>query len=261
MATRSESKKSRPGVSKPDPETVVRDSIASLKAGADPKRAAGQRRYFKEKVEFLGLTGPELRAIDADIWGRVKKTWKYEDAVSYAEAMLKHKYHEIRGLGLLVLLRFRKDFPPSFSGRVRRWLRADRLDNWALVDVFCPDALGPRLENNPGFVKEIKTWTDDPNRWVKRASAVSFIKLARRGKGLDAVYDIAARLFPAGDDLIHKATGWLLREAGKTDRPRLRMFLLKHGPAIPRTTLRYAIEHFPEEERKNIMNRTRAKKA
>lgn len=260
MAARAE-KKSRPGVPKPDPEILARSSVVNLESLADPRRAAGQHRYFKEQVAFLGLTSPQIKEIEAGIWEKVRGAWVFSDAVAYAEAMLSREFHEVRALGLLILLRFRGDFPPSFSGRVRRWLRADRLDNWALVDVFCPDALGPMLENNPGFVKEIKTWTDDPNRWVKRASAVSFIKLARRGKCLDAVYEISARLFPAGDDLIHKATGWLLREAGKTDRPRLRMFLLKHGPAIPRTTLRYAIEHFSEQERQNIMNRTKAKKA
>ena len=100
----------------------------------------------------------------------------------------------------------------------------------------------------------------NPNRWVKRASAVSFIKLARRGIHLDAIYDIAVRLFPVQDDLIHKATGWLLREAGKADAPRLRAFLLKHGPAIPRTSLRYAIERFSETERKSLLAKTKAVK-
>jgi len=240
-------------------KTLVRDSIAALNACADPERAGGARRYFKEQVEFLGATTPQMREIESEIWGRIQGKWKLEDAVAYAEAMLKGKFHEIRGLGLLVLLRFRKDFPPSFRAKVREWLSADRLDNWALVDLFCPDALGPLLEKDPGFVKEIKTWTADPNRWVKRASAVSFIKLARRGKHLDPIYDVAARLFAVDDDLIHKAAGWLLREAGKADRSRLRAFLLKHGPAVPRTTLRYAIERFPEAERKDLLVKTKGK--
>jgi 3-methyladenine DNA glycosylase AlkD len=59
------------------------------------------------------------------------------------------------------------------------------------------------------------------------------------------------------DDLIHKATGWLLREAGKTDMPRLEKFLLENGVAIPRTTLRYAIERFPEDKRKRLLTKTK----
>lgn len=242
------------------PENAARASIASLKACADPKRAEGQRRYFKEQVEFLGLTTPKMREIEAEVWQKVRGTWGFPEAVAFAETMLKERFYEIRALGLLILLRFRKEFPASFPERVRGWLRADRLDNWALVDVFCPDALGPILEKDPKFVTEIKTWTADSNRWVKRASVVSFIKIARRGTHLDAVYEIAVRLFPVQDDLIHKATGWLLREAGKADAPRLRAFLLKHGPAIPRTSLRYAIEHFPETERKALLAKTKAVK-
>jgi 3-methyladenine DNA glycosylase AlkD len=239
---------------------LVRDSIAALESHADPKRAAGQRRYFKEQVEFLGLTSPQIREIGVEIWGRVRKTWGFSDAVAYAEAMLSREFYEIRTLGLLVVLRFRKDFPPSFMDHVRGWLAANRLDNWALVDVFCVDALGFLLEKHPELIAKIKTWPGDPNRWVKRASAVSFINPARRGRCLDTIYDIAVKLFPVQDDLIHKATGWLLREAGKTDRPRLRSFLLKYGPEIPRTTLRYAIEHFPEAERKILLTRTKAVK-
>ncbi|NMD11345.1 MAG: DNA alkylation repair protein [Acidobacteria bacterium] len=242
------------------PENAARASIASLKACADPKRAEGQRRYFKEQVEFLGLTTPKMKEIEADVWQKVRGTWNFPEGVAFAEAMLREPYHEIRGLGLLILLRFRQEFPASFPDRVRGWLQTDRLDNWALVGVFCPDALGPILEKDPKFVAQIKTWAGDPNRWVKRASAVSFIKLARRGIHLDAIYDIAVRLFPVQDDLIHKATGWLLREAGKADAPRLRAFLLKHGPAIPRTSLRYAIERFSETERKSLLAKTKAVK-
>jgi 3-methyladenine DNA glycosylase AlkD len=239
------------------PEALARESAATLKSQGDPARAAGQRRYFKEQVEFLGLTTPRIREVEADLWGRVRSRWALSDATAFTEAMLGGKYFEIRALGLMLLLRFKKEFPAEFPSRVRRWLAADKLDNWALVDVFCPPALGPFLEKDPGFAAEIQTWTKDRNRWVKRASAVSFINLARRGACLEAVYDIASRLFPVDDDLIHKATGWLLREAGKTDRPRLRAFLLKHGPSIPRTALRYAVEKFPEPERLDLLARTK----
>ena len=59
------------------------------------------------------------------------------------------------------------------------------------------------------------------------------------------------------EDLAHKAVGWLLREAGRTDRARLERYLLAHGPAIPRTSLRYAIEHFPPRERRRLLEATR----
>jgi 3-methyladenine DNA glycosylase AlkD len=86
---------------------------------------------------------------------------------------------------------------------------------------------------------------------------VSFIKLARKAEFLPAIYEISASVFPVDDDLVQKANGWLLREAGTTDGARLERFLLKHGPAMPRTTLRYAVERFPEAKRKAILLKTR----
>ena len=119
--------------------------------------------------------------------------------------------------------------------------------------MLCPDSVGALLVRFPELVAQIKTWARSPNRWVRRASLVSFIRLARKGDYLDAIYEISASLFADSDDLIQKANGWLLREAGKADRQRLEKFLLQHGPEIPRTTLRYAIERFDEKKRESIL--------
>jgi 3-methyladenine DNA glycosylase AlkD len=92
---------------------------------------------------------------------------------------------------------------------------------------------------------------------VRRAAAVSLVRLAARGLSLDAAYAVANALLADEHDLIHKATGWLLREAGRTDRTRLERYLLGHGPAVPRTALRYAIEHIPAERRRELLLATR----
>jgi 3-methyladenine DNA glycosylase AlkD len=86
---------------------------------------------------------------------------------------------------------------------------------------------------------------------------VSFIKLARKAEYLAPIYEVAGSVFDVDDDLVQKANGWLLREAGKADTARLERFLLDRGPAIPRTTLRYAIERFPEAKRKALLRRTK----
>jgi 3-methyladenine DNA glycosylase AlkD len=74
---------------------------------------------------------------------------------------------------------------------------------------------------------------------------------------LDTVYKISALLFRDDEDIVQKANGWLLKEAGKTDSCRLKDFLLEHGPRIPRTTLRYAIEKFSVDERRQILAKTK----
>jgi 3-methyladenine DNA glycosylase AlkD len=109
------------------------------------------------------------------------------------------------------------------------------------------------LDRFPDLFSTMVEWTKSPHVWVRRAAAVSLVKFARRGKHLDIAYRIARRLLADKEDLIHKAVGWLLREAGRTDSDRLVGFLCQHGPKIPRTTLRYAIERFPNQQRKRLL--------
>ena len=156
-----------------------------------------------------------------------------------------------------MLNRFKKDFPISLFEEIEGWLAGDLLDNWASVDAFCTDAMAALLTKYPELVSRLKMWPRHPNRWVKRASAVSFIKLARKGEFLPAIYDISVALFPVQDDLVQKANGWMLREAGKADLKRLERFLLRHGPHIPRTSVRYAIERFDEAKRKVLLLKTK----
>jgi len=129
------------------------------------------------------------------------------------------------------------------------------------VDTLCPQVLGALLVDYPDLLTEIAEWAGAPNRWVRRASIVAFLKLLKKEQYLDAAYAMAARHFASGDDLVQKANGWLLREAGKRDAQRLEKFLLANGLAMPRTTLRYAIERFPETRRGELLRLTRARKS
>jgi 3-methyladenine DNA glycosylase AlkD len=236
---------------------LAAQGIKRLKALADPVRAAGAQRYFKETVSFLGVAAPDMRELTREFFQIIKPAWGVEQATEFCALMLPNPYHEVRGLGILVFERYRQSFPKSTFAVIKGWLLADYCNSWALVDVLCPTSVGALLEKYPDLVSEIKAWTKSPNRWVRRASIVSFIKLARKTQYLDAIYGIVGSHFADGDDLIQKASGWLLREAGKADPGRLEKFLRRHGPAIPRTTLRYAIERFPEPKRKALLQATR----
>jgi 3-methyladenine DNA glycosylase AlkD len=241
------------------PKAAADEIIQALKKKANPQRAAGAQRYFKEKINFYGMTSVEAREIADEVYRSVQGEWTVREAVELCEILLPDPYYEPRAEAILILLRFKKEFGPEIFSRIKKWLARDYCDNWALVDVLCPEAMETLLKKYPELVEKIKDWTQSPNRWVKRASAVSFITLARRGQYLDDVYEISKRLFPTDDDLIHKAAGWLLREAGKTDMPRLEKFLLNKGASIPRTTLRYAIERFPADKRKRLLEKTKTR--
>jgi 3-methyladenine DNA glycosylase AlkD len=235
------------------PQAVARQAVTRLRTYSDPVRAAGATRYFKGTIQTFGATASHVRAVAADLYRSVKGQWTVHEAITLCDILFARPELESKGVGALVLNRFKKDFPALLFDRIKGWLEANRLDNWASVDVFCTDAMAALLKKYPALVNKIRKWPEHPNRWVKRASAVSFIKLARDPRFLPAIYDIALFLLPANDDLVQKANGWLLREAGKTDMKLLAEFLLRHGPAIPRTTVRYAIERFDERARKKLL--------
>jgi len=152
-----------------------------------------------------------------------------------------------------VVARFRKSFTPLLLPRWKGWLSANLSANWATTDAMCGLLIGPLLVDRPALALRMRAWSRDRNMWVRRASAVALIPSVRHGAALALGYEIAARLHADRQDLIQKAVGWMLREAGKTDMPRLERYLLANGVRIPRTTLRYAIERFPEPKRRQIL--------
>ena len=244
----------------PGIEQVAQTLIQGLRRLRDPVRAAGTQKYFKHTVVALGVDTPTLRAFVKEQVRPLVGTWTLDQAVECCDRLLRGPEMEIQGAGFLLLGAFKKGFTMDLVSPARRWL-GSQLDNWALVDGFCNTVLSPLLEQSPEFEKTLRVWSRDRSLWVRRAAIVTLVPLARRGRVLDTVYGLATEHFQDHEDLMHKALGWLLREAGKTDSERLRRFLLQHGPATPRTTLRYAIERFPSKQREQLLGLTRAAKA
>ena len=241
------------------PKKLSQHALAILKENADPKKAEQGYRYFKEKVSILGISVSDLRQIAGELYKEIRPYWTLDDAIEFCELMLPDKHLEVKAIAIRIFERFVKSLKREHLFLIKKWINKNYCDNWAMIDHICPEIVSTLIDSYPDLVDEIITWTDSKNRWLRRAAAVSFIKHARQGKYIDAVYKIAKRLFPDQDDLIQKANGWLLRESGKTDMKRLEKFLLTHGKEIPRTTLRYAIERFPEAKRKEILVKTREK--
>lgn len=238
---------------------LVQQALQSLQAVADERVATQARVYFKghEAVSFFGVAAPALRQIERELYQAVKGHWTVAEAVDCCELLLKEQRQEARLVGMLLLAHYHKAFEPELLDQLETWLAKDYCNNWALVDTLSPMVIAPLLRRFPALLPRVEAWTLATNLWLRRASLVALIPLARKGEHLDVAYANAERLFGDTEDLIHKATGWLLREAGKADLPRLQAFLVQHGPRLPRTTLRYAIERFPEAERKQLLAQTR----
>src|SRR5262249_7009786 len=164
---------------------------------------------------------------------------------------------EVKSVGIEVVARYRRDFRPRLLPAWKRWLARNYSANWATTDAICGQLIGPLIVAYPELGVRLRAWARDRHLWVRRASIVGRIPLARRGGSLDLVYEIARRLHPDTEDLIHKAVGWTLREAGKTDMARLERYLRANGRSIPRTTVRYAIERFPAGQRAVLLRETR----
>jgi 3-methyladenine DNA glycosylase AlkD len=243
----------------PTPQQAADETLRLIKAGADQARAASYQRYFKEPVNCYGLDYQRVKQIKADLIARVAQGWNIVDAVSFCDAMLEDDHMEARGIGFQIVAHFVAQAPPELLAHIQRWLEA-YCGNWGLVDNLAPSVLAPLLELYPKLIPEVVSWTASPNQWVRRGAAVAFVPLVSTSEHLGTAYEIATRLFDDREDLIHKAVGWLLREAGKTDSKRLEKFLLANGPRVPRTTVRYAIERFPKDERKRLLEATRGAK-
>lgn len=253
-------KASPPGRARPiSPRGFARRALALLKEHADQQTAHGVQKYFKREVKTFGVRAPVLRRIESDLYQQTLRAWTEEEALELCSLLLPDRRLEAKALPLLTLRRFAKRLGPAFLDTAEDWLSRNYCDNWATTDALCPSTVGTVIENHPQTIRRVLRWTRSPNRWVRRASAVSFVNIARRGRHLEAAYDVARRLFSdREDDLVQKGNGWMLREAGRTDPGRLERFLLDHGPAVPRTTLRYAVEHFPERKRKALLARTKS---
>jgi 3-methyladenine DNA glycosylase AlkD len=245
---------SKPAI--PGVEAAARRIIRDLWARRDSARADGVQRYFKNAVAALGIDAPTLWEYARGELRRLKPAWTVTEAMALCDRLLAEKELEIRVAGILILGGFRKEFGPGLLPQAKRWLES-RLDNWALVDGFCSAVLSPLFDRHPAAEQTLRRWSGALTLWARRAALVTLVPIARRGKHLGLAYELAGEHFGDDEDLMHKATGWLLREAGKTDMPRLKTFLLRHGPAIPRTAVRYAIERFPVRERKRLLELTR----
>ena len=241
------------------PKQLAQTARSELRKAADPRIAAGQRMYFQkwEKIIFHGIKTPELRRLECRLYQAVRKEWTYGDALAFCESLMPERYLETKSVALMLLFRFRRRFERDLLHTARRWLERGLCDNWAVTDHLATRIIGSLIDQFEQLAVEVERWSRSPNLWVRRSSAVAFVNLVRRGRHLDRAYRIVTALQPDRHDLIHKACGWLLRESGKADGKRLEQYLLAHGPAIPRTTIRYAIERFPEIERRRILAATR----
>jgi 3-methyladenine DNA glycosylase AlkD len=230
-----------------------------LHALARPAGAFDAARYFRgdSGLRFHNVGATAVRALAREIHLDTREAWSVSDAMRLAESLMRDPYLETKGVAIELLSRYRRAFTPRLLPVWKRWLASDLAANWATTDLMCGRLIGPLLADHPSLIGTMHGWARHRNRWVRRASAVSLIPPMREGLALDDAYAVATLLRGDEDDLIQKAVGWMLREAGRRDQRRLARYLRTNGQTIPRTTVRYAIERFPPRARAALLASTR----
>lgn len=200
------------------------------------------RGQYGEGDVFLGISVPQIRAIAQNASGRL--------SFSELQWLINSKIHEERLGAILILVDMYKKGDNLDKERVFKFYKtnASRINNWDLVDLSAPNIVGDYLlsQEDKGLLYSL---ADSDNLWEKRIAIVSTFAFIRAGQ-FDDTLKIANILMGDEHDLIHKAVGWMLREVGKRNLMVLEKFLKDNYNELPRTTLRYAIERFSENERK-----------
>jgi 3-methyladenine DNA glycosylase AlkD len=229
---------------------MLNSLIKELQEASNPEQAKLLQRYFKtgpgeygEGDIFLGIKVPVTRSIALKYSGMNLKN---------IEILLKSKIHEYRFAALEILVdKFKKSEDKTRGDIVNFYLKNTRyINNWDLVDTSAPYIIGEFLIDKKRDI--LYKLAESKDLWEKRISIISTFAFIRESDFKDSLR-LAEILLGDSHDLIHKAVGWVLREVGKKDESVLKDFLKKHHKDMPRTTLRYAIERFDEDERKRYL--------
>ena len=218
---------------------------------ANPKIAEHSQRFFKTGPGeygygdvFLGIRVPVLRQV-------AKKYVQL--SLAEIETLLGSTYHEERLTGLLILV---KQYDQARTEGEKEAVyqfylnHFPAINNWDLVDTSSPYIVGRHLMDRDRSV--LYQWARSEHLWTRRIAMISQWWLIRNGD-LSEVFSLAEILLEDSQDLIHKAVGWMLREAAKKDLIQAEAFLKQHYQSMPRTMLRYSIEKFPDAKRQRYL--------
>ncbi len=196
---------------------------------------------------FLGLTVPVSRKVAKEFAGL---------PLNEIKILLANKYHEVRMVALAILV---ANYNKAKNDQERKKIfkfylaNAKKINNWDLVDLTAPNIIGDYCVRYPENLDLLRKMAQAKNLWQRRIAILATFAFIKKGSNQE-VFEFAEMLLNDQEDLMHKAVGWMLRESGKRVSVKdLENFLKKNIKKMPRTTLRYAIEHFAEEKRKEYL--------
>ncbi|MCL4429330.1 MAG: DNA alkylation repair protein [Candidatus Bathyarchaeota archaeon] len=226
---------------------------ADLKVSIDEKTKQSAQHFFKEQIKVYGIKTATVGKIAKKYWPEVELLGKQE-LFGLCEELLRSGYMEEAFVVSNWLPEYIENLEAADITTFKRWIES-YIDNWAKCDSFCNHTVGDLIQKYPEIVGEVKSWAKSQNRWLKRASAVSFIVPAKRGNFLKDAFEICDVLLLDGDDMVQKGYGWLLKEESRMHQKEVFDYVVKHRKDMPRTALRYAIELMPKELKAEAMKK------
>ena len=232
---------------------TLKQAIFQLREAAAQEKM-NSARFFKTNEgdysahdHFLGVCVPTVRVI--------AKTFADLDHADLT-TLFASKFNEERLLALFILInQYQKGSPAIKQACYELYIKNIRhVNNWNLVDASAHEIVGAHLFAGDRSI--LRTLAASDNLWERRIAIVTTWHFIRKND-FEWTLTIAKLLLTDSHDLMHKATGWMLREMGKKDQTPLINFLDAHAPVMPRTMLRYAIEKFPIDVRKDYLARKR----
>lgn len=233
-------------------EMTAAHFIDQLNAHQSDEELAKIQRYFKSGAGEYGEGDTFIGVRMGQVFELAKA--HIQMPVDEIEKLLDSPIHEVRAGALSIMdkqARSKKITPAQREALYNLYMRRhDRINNWDLVDLAAPYVVGGYLFDKPRDV--LYTLARSATMWERRTAILSTVYFIKQGD-LDDTFAIAELLLEDDQDLIHKAVGGWLREAGKQDRPRLLAFLDRHAATMPRVMLRYAVEHLDADVRAQYM--------
>jgi 3-methyladenine DNA glycosylase AlkD len=218
---------------------------------ADEKTRLSGERFFKEDVKLYGIKSADVSRISKEHYKNITDKSKSQ-IFSLCNELWKSGYMEESFVACNWAYNVRKQFEPDDFDIFEKWV-STYVGNWASCDTLCNHTVGTFVEMYPEYLSGLKKWAQSKNRWVKRASAVSLILPARRGKFLEDIFIIADILHSDKDDMVQKGYGWMLKAASEAHQKDVFNYVMRKKHTMPRTSLRYAIEKLPPELKAQAM--------
>lgn len=223
-----------------------------IETGNEENRQSGQR-YFKEEIKLRGVKSADITRISKSLYTEICHLSKKE-IFEICTQLWQTGYFEEGIVACEWSYKLRKQYAPDDFETFERWI-ANYISNWATCDTLCNHSVGDFLMMYPDFLEKLKIFAVSPNRWMRRAAAVSLIVPARKGLFLSTIFELAEILLLDKDDLVQKGYGWMLKAASQAHEQEVFEFVVNRKDKMPRTALRYAIEKMPAELKKIAMEK------